>query len=371
MNVVLFGGMGARLIERLAPFATRGLFSVLAATKILKEKDITPELESHIYNRTLVVVREAQSRGVPMRVFTCFGRCTKFFSIEIDGARIVFDELPTVSIDGNDDWFSDKYVLKKKLKECGFPTPSGGLCRTIDESISVARHIGYPVVVKPACGSLSKHTTCGIDSDDDLRKGVQIAKIITNEFVVEEYIFGSVYRVTVVGGKVIGCCLREPPNVTGDGKKTLRELVDEKNTDPRRAPLSQKNSTLHHIAITAATHALLSGDGKTLESVPGNGEKIFLHSKVILGAGADIHDCTDQMHDDNKKLFEDAAILLGSPLIGFDALFSNIACSWRNQECGIIEANSKPYIDMHHVPVTGRPRNVAKALIDYLMNKTI
>ncbi|MDP3790961.1 MAG: hypothetical protein Q8R38_02835 [Candidatus Omnitrophota bacterium] len=31
---------------------------------------------------------------------------------------------------------------------------------------------------------------------------------------------------------------------------------------------------------------------------------------------------------------------------------------------GIIEANSLPYIDMHHFPVTGAPRNVAGAILD-------
>ena len=28
------------------------------------------------------------------------------------------------------------------------------------------------------------------------------------------------------------------------------------------------------------------------------------------------------------------------------------------QECAVLEANSLPYIDMHHYPVTGKPRNV-------------
>ncbi len=333
---------------------------------LFKEAAITPDLEPQIYSRTLVVFHEAQKRGIPMKVFTCFGRCTKFFSIEPDGQKIIFDELPTITLRGDDVPFSDKFILKEELKKREMPTPDGMVCTTLVEAMKVAQLIGYPLVVKPRHGSLSKHTTCGIGTEDDLRKAVKSAKMIAREFVVERCVSGDVFRVTVVDDRVIGCCLREAPNVIGDSTHTIRELVAKKNTDPRRGPPQQKNITLHHITFTPVTNEMLARRGMTLDSVPGKGEKVFLHSKVILGAGADIHDRTDQMHPENKKLFEDAAKIWGAPLIGFDALFQDISKSWREQECGIIEANSKPYIDMHHVPVTGQPRNIAKLLIDYI-----
>lgn len=344
---------------------------VLAFLHVFKEEKITADLEGQLYNRTLVIVREARERGIDMKVFTCRGRCTKFFSLQCNDKKIIFDELPTISLDSDDVPFSDKYTLKRALQEKNFPTPDGRTCTTIEQALEAARALGLPVVVKPRCGSLSKHTTCDISGEDDLRQAVKSVKMITREYIVEQYIPGHVFRVTVVGGSIGGCCLREAPHVVGDGTHTVSELVERKNADPRRGPLTQKNTTLHHVVVTPVSSEKLSTQNITLDATPEAGEKIYLHSKVILGAGADIHDRTDEMHPENKKLFEEAAQIWGAPLVGFDAIFQDISRPWYEQECGIIEANSKPYIDMHHVPVTGQPRNIAKLLIDYVLTKNI
>jgi D-alanine-D-alanine ligase-like ATP-grasp enzyme/glycosyltransferase involved in cell wall biosynthesis len=367
LGALFFGVTHRRWFMRCTNSVTPFLITMLMGIGIFRESDITSEYEQCIYNRTLVVLQEARKRGMDMRAITCFGLCTKFFTLNSNGLRVIFDELPTVSLRGDDCDFSDKHVFKKTLEEHGFPVPRGVLCRTLRDASAVARRLGYPLVVKPTRGSLSKHTTCGIISDADLHVAVKRVKVIAREFLVEQHVEGDVYRVTVVGGSVAGCCLREVPNVTGDGVRSVRELVKEKNADPRRGPVSQKNSTLHHLSITNVTDDILRAQGMTLDSVPKRGEKVTLHSKVILGAGADIHDRTDDMHPDNKRLFEDVAKIWCAPLVGFDALFFDISLSWHEQKCAIIEANSKPYIDMHHVPVSGRPRNVASLLIDYII----
>jgi cyanophycin synthetase len=41
--------------------------------------------------------------------------------------------------------------------------------------------------------------------------------------------------VLVVGGKVVAASRREPAQVIGDGKSTIRDLVAEVNRDPRRS----------------------------------------------------------------------------------------------------------------------------------------
>lgn len=339
--------------------------------RIFKEIPLTHDLEPQIYNRTLVVFREARKQGMAMTVFTFRGRCTKFFALMVQGEKLVFDELPTITLKGDDVPFSDKFILKCELRKRGLPTPEGRVFKTVSEAIEAADTLGYPLVVKPRRGSLSKHTTCGIVNEDELRKAVKSAKMIAREIVVERHVVGNVFRVTVVGGRVGACCLREAPHVIGDGVGSISTLVAQKNADPRRGPAHQKNSTLHHISITPTSCTLLVAQGMTLNSIPVQGEKVYLHSKVILGAGADIHDCTDAMHPGNRKLFEDVAKIWNAPLIGFDAIFQDISRPWQEQECGIIEANSKPYIDMHHVPVTGQPRNIAKLLLDYVLTKHI
>ncbi len=220
------------------------------------------------------------------------------------------------------------------------------------------------MVVKPNAGSLSKHVTCNIQNEVGLREAVRIARIVSREFVVEEFIEGDVYRITVVNGAVVAACLREAPNVIGDGVSTVQRLIDIKNRDPRRGMIHQKNFTLHLIVVTARTHELLSTQGEGLESVPLKGKKVYLHDKVVLACGADIHDVTDMLHPDNKALFENAAKLCRASLVGIDFIAKDISKSFCEQKCAIIEANSLPYIDMHHYPVTGKERNVAGEILD-------
>ena len=101
---------------------------------------------------------------------------------------------------------------------------------------------------------------------------------------------------------------------------------------------------------------MLASQNLTLTSILANDRKVYLHDKVILGCGADIHDTTDTMHLDNISLFEKVGALCAEPVIGIDFIASDISRSYLEQKCAILEANSLPYIDMHHYPVTVRER---------------
>jgi cyanophycin synthetase len=53
-------------------------------------------------------------------------------------------------------------------------------------------------------------------------------------------------------------------------------------------------------------------------------------------------------------------------LVGIDFIIEDISKSWKEQaRCGVIECNSRPFFDNHHLPFNGKPRNVAGAIWDY------
>ena len=52
--------------------------------------------------------------------------------------------------------------------------------------------------------------------------------------MVERFAPGADYRLLVVGDRVVAAARREPAQVIGDGRSTIRQLVDEVNRDPRR-----------------------------------------------------------------------------------------------------------------------------------------
>lgn len=365
-----------RLLEKIFPKAIPrahrivlyNLFKALLAARVLKETDISDKDET-LSNRTLVVAREAAQRRIPVKSLKFLGKeSTKFFSIIIKNKKIIFEVLPTediAKISKID--FDDKYELKKILKANNLPRAEGEFFRKIKPALAYGKKSGFPLVVKPRLGSLSKHITCDIHNEADLKKAIKITQIINPEFIVEKFIEGDVYRATLVGHKMAAICMREAPNVIGDGTHTITELIKIKNKHPWRGEARQKNFTLHKISVNENTKSFLAKQGLNIESIPPKGKKMYLHNKIILKCGADIHDKTGEIHLDNIALFQKISRLCDAPLIGLDFICQDISVSCHQQECAVLEANSLPYIDMHHYPATGQSRNVAELIMDYML----
>ena len=71
------------------------------------------------------------------------------------------------------------------------------------------------------------------------REEVEAAYAIADEegsgVLVERFVPGTEHRLLVVGGKLVAANRGDMVMVTGDGKSTVRELIDSQiNTDPRR-----------------------------------------------------------------------------------------------------------------------------------------
>lgn len=369
-----------RLLENKFPQVLRGLhkivlyglFRSLLAARILKEVDATDDDET-LSNRTLVVIREAKKRGVSIKAIKLFGKeSTKFFSIRINKRSIIFSSLPTEEIEKiikiN---FDDKYKFKKILESNNLPRAEGEFFRDAKQALAYAKRLDFPLAVKPSNSSLSKHVTCNIQSEADLKKAIRVAQIISQCFVVEKFIEGETHRITLINHKMAACCAREAPNVVGDGVHTITELIKIKNEHPRRGESHQKNFTLHKISANENTKSFLAKQELAFESVLPAGTKVYLHNKIILKCGADIHDKTDEIHPDNTALFEKISRLCGAPLIGLDFVCQDISQPYHQQKCAVLEANSLPYIDMHHYPTTGKPRNVAGLIMDYALKEYI
>lgn len=359
-----------KLLARFHRIILYNLFRALLATRVLKEADISDDDET-LPNRTLVVARESAQRGITVKSFKFLGKeRTNFFSISIKNKKIIFEVFPTediAKISKID--IDDKYKLKKILKSNNLPRAEGKCFHNAKEGIIYAKKLGFPLVVKPKLGSLSKHITCNIQNEADLEKAIQIARIINPEFIVEKFIEGDVYRATLVGHKVAAVCMREAPNVVGDGINTIADLIGTKNKHPWRGEAHQKNFTLHKISADENTQAFLAKQGLSMESVLPKGKKVCLHNKIILKCGADIHDKTDKVHPDNTALFQKISRLCDAPLVGLDFICQDISRPHHQQKCAILEANSLPYIDMHHYPVTGQSRNVAVLVMDYVLGE--
>lgn len=360
-----------KLEKWLRCFFFYNLFKTLGRLGLISfvDPEKTPEKFS---NRILLVINEAKKRNIKIEAIKFANNISNLFRLILPNGKIKFFEgLPTNDMEGGAIIETDdKWILKRFLKKHNFPYAEGknfNHIQSLNLILKYGKSLGFSLVVKPRFGSLSQHVTTNIQNITQLNEAIKIAKKISYEFIIEKHVAGDVYRAIILDGQFIACAKREPPNVVGDGKHALKELIEIKNQDPRRGELFAKNYTLHKINYDTEVLSQLKNKGITLDQIIPAGEKIYLSQKVILAAGADIIDVTDKVDEANKKMFIKLAGFYQTPLIGIDFICQDIAKPYYKQTSAIIEINSLPFIDMHHFPVSGKIRNVAKEIVNWIL----
>src|SRR5690606_3121845 len=100
--------------------------------------------------------------------------------------------------------------------------------------------------------------------------------------LLEQQFEGDEFRISIVDGVACAVTKRVPPQVTGDGTKTIRELINDKN-DARHREL-----VLHSKPIDLVGHRLrrLLDSGLTPLSVLPAGETYIIDHMGSVGSGA-------------------------------------------------------------------------------------
>ncbi len=310
----------------------------------------------------LMIWNEAKERGIEVKEFRLLDLPRNIFVAKYpDGKRFAFEGIPLPSTDtARVPWMDNKAVLKKEFAKLGFPVARGGSARTLALATGIFAKLSPPVIVKPYSGSGSRHTVLHITNEQELERAFRIATQVAPSALIEEELVGAVYRATVVDGKFVAMLRRDQPYVEGDGTSTVTELVQKANTHPKR-----QGPYFHHIKLDEVADAELAWQKLSRESVLPKGARAVLHQKINWSVGGTTCDVTDNVHPDNIQLFEQVARVLGATIVGIDFIVEDPVRSWKEQQrCGILECNSMPFFDNHHLPFEGTPRNVAAAIWD-------
>lgn len=258
----------------------------------------------------------------------------------------------------------DKDLTKRLLSEHGVPVPKGFIAEDEDDAVDIAAKLGWPVVVKPLDASHGRGILTNIRAEDELRRAYRDALGIRDEVIVERFLEGSDFRFVVVNGKFICAAQRIPASVVGDGKRTLAELVEEANRDPRRGIGHEK--VLTKIELDDLSLAFLARRGLDSASVPAAGETVGLKSTANLSTGGISRDVTDLVHPSNVQLVERIARIVGLDIAGIDVVSPTVEKPIAEVGGGVVEVNAAPGFRMHVSPSEGTPRDVAGAVVDML-----
>jgi cyanophycin synthetase len=307
------------------------------------------------------IVEEARRRGIPVRRLN--SRSLVQLGLGRNLRRIqatVTDRTSSIAVD----IAQDKDETKRVLGNIGLPVPGGDVVRSVDEAIAVAGEIGFPVILKPLDASHGRGISARLANTDELRAAWEVAREYGRRVVVEQFADGRDHRVLVINGKVAACAERVPARVVGDGRRSIRALIEEANRDPRRGVGHSK--ILTHLPLDRQTEDYLEKQGRSLETVPADGEEVLLRQTANLSTGGTSIDRTEDMHPDNVTACEMAAAAVGLDIAGIDVMTPDISVPFRENGAVIIEVNAGPGIRMHTHPTEGTPRAVGAPIVDML-----
>ncbi len=260
----------------------------------------------------------------------------------------------------------DKKLTTQLLAAAGLPVPRSEIVRTEQEAVAGARRIGYPVVTKPIDGNHGRGVMLDLRDEPAVRSGFNrsLEEARRKAVVVESYVTGNDYRVLVIGGHLVAVAERIPAHVVGDGRHTVRELVDRTNQDPRRGIGHER--VLTRIKVDGVAEDLVRKQGFELDDVPPKGTFVKLAATGNMSTGGISIDRTWEAHEENVEIAEEAARVIGLDVAGIDFLTPDISQPVRESGGAIVEVNAAPGFRMHTHPTEGEPQYVAKPVIDLL-----
>ena len=310
---------------------------------------------------TAAIVEEARRRSIPVR------RLNSRSLIQLGHGRnlrriqaTMTDLTSSIAVE----IAQDKEDTKRVLSNIGLPVPRGDVAYSLEDAISIAEEIGFPVILKPIDGSHGRGISGLLSDADGVREAWSVTREESSRVIVEHFHAGRDHRVLVVNGKVVAAAERVPAHVDGDGKRTIRQLIDDANCDPRRGVGHTK--ILTRLPADERTETYIAQRGLTLDSVPGAGERVFLRGTANLSTGGTSIDRTDEMHPDNVTACEMAAGIVGLDIAGIDIMTPDLSVPFRQNDAVIVEVNAAPGIRMHTHPTEGTPRNVGAPILDML-----
>lgn len=251
----------------------------------------------------------------------------------------------------------DKQWTKMALQRVGVVTPDGIIADKAHSAIVekfLSKRPGRRFVVKPTNSTLARGVEANIAAEAVLSSMQKHAEKV----IVEEYIEGTEYRATVVGGRCVAVSKRLSPIITGDGVSNIRQLIETFNEPAESCPFWSGASDLDII------EPFLKRQGLGIDSIPPAGSKVQLSNTSY---GVQHVDVTDKVDNQVKLAATVAVRAIGLINAGVDIIVTP------SGKPVVLELNQRSYIGFHSFPMDGAGQGnaVAEAIVDYYFPETI
>mgnify|MGYP006274063481 FL=1 len=335
------------LYEKLG-FRRTPVFAVKRKNPINEKLYVGPAPDAALNPYARIVVDEARRRGIHVEVTDAEGG---FFRLTYGGRSVrcrealsEFTSAVAMSI------CDDKRATRRIVETAGVRCPAQ---LTEDSAEARAAFLAEhgEVVVKPARGEQGRGVTVGLQTAEAMEAAVAAAREICDEIVVEERVAGDDLRLVVIDYKVVAAAIRRPAEISGDGRSTVRSLIETQSR--RRAAATGGES---RIPLDAETERCVAEAGYGMEDAPPLGQVVRVRKTANLHTGGTIHDVTGETHPALLEAAVKAARAIEIPVTGIDLMVK----SPRGPDYAFIEANERPGLANHE------PQPTAERFLDFL-----
>ncbi len=295
-----------------------------------------------------IIIDEARRRGIDVDVIDAAGG---LFELRFGGRHIrcreSLSELTSaVALSICD----DKAMTRRIVEAAGVKVPDEIEASDMDAVGEMLEKHGS-LVVKPARGEQGRGVAVDLDTIEDVEKAIAVARQNSGRVLVESFHAGDDLRLIVIGFKLVAAAIRRPATIVGNGRQTVRELIDHQS---RRRSASTGGESA--IPLDQETERCVSKAGYSLDDVPPEGEAFAVRKAANLHTGGTIHDVTSTVHPRLVEAAIQVAKAIDIPVVGVDF----IASKPTEPDYVFIEANERPGLANHE------PQPTAERFIDLL-----
>lgn len=345
---VLHGNQQAKALYRKLRFRELPTFAIKCKNGINQSLFLGPGPEEGLNPYARIIVDEAHRRGIDVQVQDADAG---LFTLTQGSRRIrcresLCDLTSAVSMS----LCQDKTLTHRTLDRAGLRQPQQRLAGSARENAAFLE-AHQSLVVKPVDGEQGQGVAVDLRSTGEVESAIAQARRFDTRVLLESYHPGQDLRVVVIGYEVVAAAIRRPAEVIGDGRHSIRSLIEAQSRRRQAATGGESR-----IPLDGETERTLAAAGFGYDDVLPSGQRLAVRRTANLHTGGTLEDVTERLHPTLADAAIRAARALEIPVTGLDLLVRGAD----QPDYVIIEANERPGLANHE------PRPTAERFVDLL-----
>ncbi|MEN4829258.1 N-acetylglutaminylglutamine synthetase [Pseudomonas sp. P39-UII1] len=336
-----------RLYEKLG-FRNLPTFAVKRKNGINQQLFLGPGPEAGLNPYARIIVDEAYRRGIEVQVDDA---SAGLFTLSLGGRRVRCREsLSDLTSAVSMTLCQDKRLTQQALHNAGLQVPMQQLAGNADDNLAFLDEHGA-VVVKPVDGEQGQGVAVNLSTYDEVSQAIEHARRFDSRVLLESFHPGQDLRILVIGHEVVAAAIRHPAQVIGDGKHSVKALIEAQSRRRQAATGGESR-----IPMDDETERTLRDAGLDYTSVLPAGQRLAVRRTANLHTGGTLEDVTERLHPVLADAAVRAARALDIPVVGLDLMVRDA----EHPDYVIIEANERAGLANHE------PQPTAERFVDLL-----